>query len=154
MNFTVYCCCFSQRNTPCSPFNKMALSALIAFWEARVVLSLASLLHFPWCNCEVLSLVYFFLFAWAVWGKKGGLRWSYNAVQHEDEHSTVNVVAFTQKQKKNVGQELLLIYYWIISSQVNKYCFRFKRKNIELISNLTVCSYCVEYYNLLLLISL
>lgn len=55
MNFTVYCRCLSQRNAPPSPFNIMTLSSLIAFWEAHVVLTLASWLHFPWCIMMVLS---------------------------------------------------------------------------------------------------
>ena len=55
MNFTVCCGCLSRRNAPPSPFNIMTLSPLIAFWEAHVVLTLASWLHFPWCIVMVLS---------------------------------------------------------------------------------------------------
>lgn len=55
MNFTVCCCCLSRRSAPPSPFNIMTLSPLIAFWEAHVVLTLASWLHFPWCIVMVLS---------------------------------------------------------------------------------------------------
>lgn len=44
-----------MHSSPPSPFNIMTLSSLIAFWEAHVVLTLASWLHFPWCIMMVLS---------------------------------------------------------------------------------------------------
>ncbi len=95
INFTVYCCCLSQRNAPPSPFNIMTLSPLIAFWEAHVVLTLASWLHFPWRIMMVLS------FLLELFGKAICL-WAATLMEHRRKTSVDN-------EHETEGRNVLII---------------------------------------------